>query len=440
MVVESDNMGCIACHSACPHYDERLSVIIQCLENEAVPLIFYSSDKNHSNYFFEIVADPKTILPWTNRIDWKFVKQSLDQTGMKDSKQGQKKSKGYGFASEMCLSPNESINSAGISEPRKRSETFISESVSKHFQVLSEFSVSHQPSWLNGTGLKLWEDPDYPDRQQKFASQLVGDNHFNMLEAHYNGQTSPFNFLQCHTDKSNPSFEKPSLSSVLALSRTAPDRTRSCVIGAMRKSICDNLKTLDKEESFISCIVGQLKQMPDGLRKYNSSSLDALDPTTFVGITDFPARSYNCHLDPQSFYGVYKWYLPTLARRFRLSIGEMISVQTTFDCMAKSHYYFGVTAEYLLYGPRHMITQKLENYYRGFSFGYFILQMMQCVNKITSNPPSWFNDYKLFACPDYKSWDEACVKKTKVILTLWSSLTRSHQRDNSRNANYLMSC
>ena len=146
------------------------------------------------------------------------MKQSLDETGMKDSKRGQKKSKGYGFSSGMCLSPDETINSAGISEPRKRSETFVSESVSKHFHVLSDFSIHHEPSWLNGMGLKLWEDPDHPDRQAKFASQLVGDRHFNMLEAHYNGQTSPSNLLQCHTDKSNPSFEKPSLSSVLVLS------------------------------------------------------------------------------------------------------------------------------------------------------------------------------------------------------------------------------
>ena len=165
--------------------------------------------------------------------------------------------------------------------------------------------------------------------------------------------------------------------------------------------------------------------MPDGLREYNSSSFAALNRTMFVAIKDFPAWSQSCHLDPQSFYGVYKWYLPALARRFRLTIGEMILVQTTFDCMAKSHYYFGVTAEYLLYGEENQIREQLESYYRGFKFGYFILQMMLCVNKITPNPPSRFNDYKLFVCPDYKSWDEACIKKTKVILTLWKFFDKS---------------
>ena len=72
------------------------------------------------------------------KIDWKFVKQSLDETGSNDSKRGQKKSKGYGFASGMCLSSDETVNSVRISEPRKRSGTYASEAVPKHFKVLSD--------------------------------------------------------------------------------------------------------------------------------------------------------------------------------------------------------------------------------------------------------------------------------------------------------------
>ncbi len=206
---------------------------------------------------------------------------------------------------------------------------------------------------------------------------------------------------------------------VVVLSQTAADKTRSCVIGAMRKSICDSLRTLQKEEAFISSVIGRLKQMPDASREYNATSLESLEPTSFVGIKDFPALSYNCHLDPQSFYGIYKWYLPALARHFRLSFGEIISVQTTFDCMAKSHYHFAVVAEYLVYGPQRVFDTVFHQY-RGFSFGYFILQMMLCVSKVVSNPPSRFNDYKTFNdCPDYSSWEEACTNKTKIILLLW---------------------
>lgn len=42
---------------------------------------------------------------------------------------------------------------------------------------------------------------------------------------------------------------------------------------------------------------------------------------------------------------------------------------------------------------------------------------------MVSNPPSWFNNCKMFVSPDFKLREEACTKKTKVILTLWQFFT-----------------
>ena len=75
-------MGNIAQHGACPHYEERLTVISKHIEHKATPFVFYRPDKNYSsNHFVTIIADPETILPWTNRVSWKFVRESLEETG-----------------------------------------------------------------------------------------------------------------------------------------------------------------------------------------------------------------------------------------------------------------------------------------------------------------------------------------------------------------------
>ena len=243
-----------------------------------------------------------------------------------------------------------------------------------------------------------------------------------MIEATYYGASSlERSLLRCHTDQRNPCHTKPSLSAVVSLSRRSTLGTRYVIIGAMRKSICNVLEKVDVYERFIEFVVGWCGKLSNGEREYQHSYIDCHGLFTFDGFQGYEARAYPCHVDPQSFHMVYRWYVPALARRFRLSYGEVISVATTFDVMAKSHYFFSVVAESLLRANGEWMDT-IMNHHRGFAFGYYILVTMHEIKGRTPLPPCRFNDYKSFDLMTYEEWEKVCCNRCRVALHLSASL------------------
>ena len=359
---------------------------------------------------------PNSIGKWSNQIDWDFVKNSLKCNGSKDNKRNQQKSTGYGFSSSINMSRKNITNLIGVAEPRKREQTYKNIQVCNHFKILSKFGRSCDPVWLENTKIGLWEDPEYKDRQKQFASQLVPDGE-NFLESHYNACSNPNEPLGSHTDKHNPVVGKTSLSPVVVISRTCKDNTRYAVVGAMRKSICDVIKSIHQREDFINDVVTYVTNLGTDEQHYTFDSISKLEPCIYTGIDGVKSNTTLCHLDPQSFYQIYLYFIPLLAVRFNLSYGEIVSVQTTFEVLAKSHYYFGLVSQFMLIADEQWITD-IMSHHRGYRFGFFFLNIMTSIESSHSakQPPVRFNDYREFQCPSYDTWKNTLDRKIFICL------------------------
>lgn len=414
IIVESNDMGYIARHGGGAHYETTFGHVVDTLEMYPIPYLLYEKNTDYSTQFIYLKANPTSIKKWTNAIDWDFVKESLQGSGVCDLKRNQKQSQGYGFTSGMCMTAENTTNHVGVSEPRTRAMTFSSKTISSHFNILTEFGRNTNPEWLEGLPYRLWEDPDHPERNKNFASTLVCDGICD-LESQYNASSNSKQPLGSHTDKSNPDRNKPSLSPVEVISRTGSDGNRYAVIGAMRKSICTSLATVNHEYSFVNCVVSYVNGIDIASRVYTSESIRKLDSVTYSGIDSLDGVSTSCHLDPQSFFQIYLFYIPLLTKHFRLSFGELVSLQTTFDVMAKTHYYFGALSEYMLSVDVKWIHNIIQ-YHRGYRIGYFFLKVMESMQKsVKSIPPVRFNDYKTFECPNYTLWRKSCEKNAKLF-------------------------
>jgi hypothetical protein len=108
------------------------SEVVSFLEHCPTEYIWYRPSKDYSNYCFNIVADPKSIVEWVTKIDWDFVKKSLEN-GKKDKK-WQDKHTGFGFTYRHCNGHDNAVNKAGVAEPRLRDDTFLLRSRS-HFTL-----------------------------------------------------------------------------------------------------------------------------------------------------------------------------------------------------------------------------------------------------------------------------------------------------------------
>ena len=414
ILAESNEMGYMVRHASGCHYECLFQDVVAFLELHPMKFTFYERNKNYSNNFINVVADPKDIQSWTAMFDWKFVENCLQKS--KDDGKRQKKNVGFGFTSGMCNSKGNTVNNIGIAEPRMREDTSLPE-VKQHFEQLTKFSQSFLLEWMDEES--IWVDINHPGRQECYASQISDTN---MIEATYYGASSlERSLLRCHTDRRNPCHTKPSLSAVVSLSRRSTLGTRYVIIGAMRKSICNVLEKVNVYERFIKFVVGWCSKLSNGEREYQHSYINCHGLFTFDGFQGYEARAYPCHVDPQSFHMVYRWYVPALARRFRLSYGEVISVATTFDVMAKSHYFFSVVAESLLRANGEWMDT-IMNHHRGFAFGYYILVTMHEIKGRTPLPPCRFNDYKSFDLMTYEEWEKVCCNRCRVALHLSASL------------------
>ena len=121
--------------------------------------------------------------------------------------------------------------------------------------------------------------------------------------------------------------------------------------------------------------------------------------------------SKTCHLDPHSFFQVYNYYILLLSVKFNLSYCEIVSLQSTFDAMAKTHYYFGAVAEFIINAEKNWISSIIDHH-RGFRIGFLFLSVMKEIqSSLTNQPPVWFNDYKFFECQNYNKWKLQWRKK-----------------------------
>ena len=108
------------------------------------------------------------------------------------------------------------------------------------------------------------------------------------------------------------------------------------------------MKTIHEKQDFVQDVVAYIIGLEYHIQHYNSNSSTKLNPTIYNGIDNIKCVSTTCHLDPQSFFQVYNYYIPLIAVKFNLSYSEIVSFQSTFDAMSKTHYYFGSVAEFTI--------------------------------------------------------------------------------------------
>ena len=131
-------MGYIARHASGCHYESTFADVVSFLEMNPMEFEFYEADKDYSNDFFYVLANPKSIKPWTNQFDWNFIRKKVE-AGANDKKR-QEKNVGYGYTAGHCNTHDKTMNDVGVSEPRLREKTGLPE-VRRHFDLLTNFSV-----------------------------------------------------------------------------------------------------------------------------------------------------------------------------------------------------------------------------------------------------------------------------------------------------------
>jgi len=84
--------------------------------------------------------------------------------------------------------------------------------------------------------------------------------------------------------------------------------------------------------------------------------------------------------------------------------------------MAKTHYYFGAVAEFIINAEKNWISSIIDHH-RGFRIGFLFLSVMKEIqSSLTNQPPVRFNDYKLFECQNYNMWETSMKKKVLIAL------------------------
>ena len=91
----------------------------------------------------------------------------------------------------------------------------------------------------------------------------------------------------------------------------------------------------------------------------------------------------------------------TLAQKFRLSYGELVSLKATFDVMTKYYYYFVLISEILLRMDINKARKVLDNHW-GYTIVVYILNIMHEMKDSFIAPPTWFNNYNIF---DSLKWE-----------------------------------
>ena len=107
---------------------------------------------------------------------------------------------------------------------------------------------------------------------------------------------------------------------------------------------------------------------------------------TFEELISYKAYVNSTHVDPQSFHQIYRWYLMAISHCYHLSYGEIVSLQTTFDFMLKSHYYLGVVCESFLRMDVN-VGNRILSFHQGYALGYFIFSIMHEMKDRFLSPP-----------------------------------------------------
>ena len=408
VIQESESMAYLVKHAGGCHYELYFSDIVAALEITPVDFKVYWKETNYCNNFIVLISEANDIQTILQRFNFQHVEETLSCQPINIDDSRQKKRTGFGFSSSINTCHEVAINTVGSTEPRKRAHTYDRGAIQNFLAITNTTSNLHVP-WLDDVDNNLWEDPRYPNRTALYANQIHNQN---KIEAMYYAETD---FLQCHTDTHNASHSLKSLSPVFCISRTSTiTNERTVIIGTMRKAICNVLKSVDESEQFINDVANWINDLPPELQTFQRFDR-SYKSRAFQGLPGYEARVIPSHVDPQSFYQIYRWYCMQLASRFRLSYVELVSLQTTFDLFPKSHYYFAVAAESLLrldtkYG--HAIISR----HRGYRFGFFILNLMFHMQGRFSTPPCRFNDYKSFELPTYNNWMEMIDKKCACLI------------------------
>ena len=122
------------------------------------------------------------------------------------------------------------------------------------------------------------------------------------------------------------------------------------------------MKTIHEKQDFLQDVVAYIIGIEDHIQHYNSNSAANLKQKIYNGIDNIKCVSITCHLHPQSFFQVYNYYIPLLAVKFNLSYSEIVSFQSTFDAMAKTHYYFGAVADFIINAEKNWISLIIDDH------------------------------------------------------------------------------
>ena len=107
-------------------------------------------------------------------------------------------------------------------------------------------------------------------------------------------------------------------------------------------------KHIDLYQDLCTGLTDWLKVLDNSRKRFQDFELEEEHMTQFEGCNGYPAICYKCHMDPQGFYQIYRYYTLALVDKFLLSYVEIVTLQMTFNYMPKTHYYFAVAAEALL--------------------------------------------------------------------------------------------
>lgn len=422
ILFESDKMVYGAKHASCTHYEATFSHIVDALEKMPVHFQIYLPGKDYSNDFLVVLGDPTSASLYVDQIYWDLVKDEVDYAIDKSLTSGeldrQVGSIGYGYCCNENTTRSKAKNLWGAYEPGLRRDTLEKTLLHHLFMVMTTFVDGVSFPWLAEDNLLPWFDNKSHWRTKLFADTIVEGN---KCEAIHLCSSSLDSMCGAHSDDENPHRSNLPMSLLVSVSKRI-GRRRFAIIGYGRKSICGSIAEQKTVIPLFQAVIDFLKKVPLHLQTFKRDSFQKGLLHTFSGLDGHGSIACACNLHPQSFHQIYLWHCLQMTDHFGLGFAELLSLQTTFDIMGKSHYLFGVACRLLISSTK--VRNDKHTFLRefgGYGVGYYILQLMNCIVPQIPSPPTRFNDYKTMKVPNRKEWDVRCQVKLAAVLHIFGA-------------------
>jgi hypothetical protein len=339
-------------HAHSTHYQGQFYEFIQELASFVgdIQVDIYNPENNYANDYLVLLNRDESTAPFLSHMDWWDVRVCIyasekkinstsgkksNKTATKTARRQSRKFLDLGFTSSMCMSRKKSSN--GVSKPLVKPGT-DDPVVINCFLVLSKIVNTVDLPWLTKQHLQAYIDPNYPQRNDIFASTIHPECCVEALRLHETTVDEP---CLSHSDKFNS--KQPSMALVVGLS-TKLEGKRVGMNGYSRAACDSYLDESNCMDPVLDFIMSVYESIPPTRKNVSTGLLDG----STNGCLGLDYIKNKCNMDPLAYHLPYVHYMLLLAQRFSLTFPEMVGLETAFEVFPNTAYYFVMAATTLL--------------------------------------------------------------------------------------------